>query len=138
MEQRSATRIVLHFPEHLVDQPIITRLVREHDLSLNILKATINPHEQGLMVMELLGEPAEIQKGCDYLRSLGIGIQSLTQDLRRNDEKCIQCGQCVSVCPSGAQTLSRPSMEVALDGEKCIACEACVAVCPTHALSMNY
>lgn len=133
-----ATRVVLHFPAQTVDQPIITRLIKDYDLSVNILRATINPQEQGLMVLEMSGEAAATKKACKYLAGLGISIQSLTQDIRRDDRKCVQCGQCVSVCPSGAQVLVRPDMTVRLDGEKCVACEACIGVCPMHALSMNY
>jgi ferredoxin len=129
---------VLHFPAQQVDKPIITRLVRDYNLSVNILRASISPQEQGLMVLEMLGQQAAIRKACKFLAELGVGIQALTQDILRDDEKCVQCGQCASVCPSGAQSITRPQMEVVLDGEKCVACEACVAVCPTHALSMNY
>ncbi|MBM4445669.1 MAG: (Fe-S)-binding protein, partial [Chloroflexi bacterium] len=34
-------RVVLHFPRTLVEQPIIYRLVRDYDLSFNILKASV-------------------------------------------------------------------------------------------------
>ena len=42
-------RIVLHFPQALVSQPIISRMVKEHDLEFNILKANVTPREEGLL-----------------------------------------------------------------------------------------
>ncbi|MCX6349024.1 MAG: NIL domain-containing protein, partial [Candidatus Aureabacteria bacterium] len=41
-------RVVLHFPSRLVDQPIISRMVREFKLDFNILKASVTPKEEGL------------------------------------------------------------------------------------------
>ena len=45
-----ARRVVLHFPRSLVDQPIIYKLVRDFDLQFNILKASVTPNEEGLLV----------------------------------------------------------------------------------------
>ena len=41
-------KVVLHFPSRLVDQPIIYRLIKEYDLTFNILKASVIPDEEGL------------------------------------------------------------------------------------------
>jgi len=35
-------KVVLHFPQRLVDRAIVSRLVREHNLDFNILKASGN------------------------------------------------------------------------------------------------
>ncbi len=48
--------------------------------------------------------------------------------------KCIACGSCVRVCPSGALRLDREGLH--LERAVCNACGACAEVCPTHALSM--
>ncbi|UCC96223.1 MAG: NIL domain-containing protein, partial [Candidatus Omnitrophota bacterium] len=47
-----AQKIVLHFPSNLVDKPIIYKLSKDFDLEFNILKAFVNPKEEGLMVLE--------------------------------------------------------------------------------------
>ena len=46
-------KIVLRFPQNLVDQPIICRLVKDFDLEFNILRASVTPEEEGLLVLEL-------------------------------------------------------------------------------------
>ena len=52
-------RIVLHFPRRLVDRPIVSRLVRDFNLDFNILKASVTPDEEGLLVLELPGDSEE-------------------------------------------------------------------------------
>lgn len=54
-------------------------------------------------------------------------------------EKCIGCGLCKNVCPSGVfgqDLLSRKSMVLHL--ERCQACGACVENCPTAAIDTNF
>ena len=55
-------KIVLHFPSNLVDKPIIYKLSKDFDLEFNILKASVNPDEEGLMVLELKGDKKEYDR----------------------------------------------------------------------------
>ena len=48
-------------------------------------------------------------------------------------EKCIQCGQCVAVCPSFVIHWVDEKAKVAR-GEWCLGCGHCGAVCPTEAI----
>ena len=57
-----ARKVVLRFPHRLVDKPIIYRLVKDYDLQFNILKASITPKEEGLLVLELSGKRRAIMK----------------------------------------------------------------------------
>ena len=49
-------------------------------------------------------------------------------------EKCIHCGSCASVCPSG--TLQIADGSLIIDTEKCITCGACQQICCTGAISL--
>ncbi|MFW6113315.1 MAG: NIL domain-containing protein [Actinomycetota bacterium] len=131
-------KIVLHFPHEQVDKPIVSKLVKEYNVEFNILKASITPREEGLMVLELTGEKEDYDRGLDYLRTCGISIQPLSQDIRRNDELCTHCGACVAVCPTHALYLDRESMEVVFDQDECVACELCIKVCPPRAMEVLY
>ena len=66
---RVSKRIVLHFPRRMVDRPIVSRLVRDFNLDFNILKASVTPEEEGLMVLELSGEQENYDKGVRYLNT---------------------------------------------------------------------
>ncbi|MCM8782572.1 MAG: 4Fe-4S binding protein [Candidatus Omnitrophica bacterium] len=131
-------RVVLHFPHRLVDQPIICRLVKEHNLDFNILKAYVTPREEGLVVLELSGKEGDFKKGFEYLKKVGVKIQPLSQDVIRNDDRCTHCGACVTVCPAGALVLEPVTRKVHFYENKCIACELCVKACPTRAMEIRF
>ena len=130
-------RIVLHFPRSCVDQPIIYRLVKDYGLMLNILKASISPNEEGLLVLELSGDRENYEKGVRYLADIGISIQPLSRDIYRNDARCTHCGACVTVCPSGAFVVESPSRKIKFLDKKCMVCGLCIRACPPRAMEMR-
>jgi ferredoxin len=131
-------KVVLHFPPRATDQPIVYRLSRDYGLVFNILRASISPEEEGLMVLELSGQEADYLRATEYLAQQGIRLQPLVQDIRKNDESCVDCGACVGVCPTEALVLERPSMKVIFDPEKCVVCGECVPCCPVGAMEMRF
>ncbi len=130
-------RIVLRFPRRLVERPIVYRLVKDYDLEFNILKASITP-EEGLLVLELKGNQKEYDKGIDFLIKAGVKIQSLSQDVTRNEERCNHCGACITVCPTGAFRVDPKTRLVIFDNEKCIACGLCIPACPPRAMEVHF
>jgi ferredoxin len=128
----------LRFPKKIVNEPIAVNLVKKFDLSFNILKATIYPRTEGLMVLELSGHKKNFQRGVNYLKSIGIKVESIGQDIKRDEEICFQCGACTAVCPTGALYIKRPEMEVIFDTDKCSACELCVSACPARAMEVTF
>jgi len=128
----------LRFPATTVNEPISCNLVRKFDLTFNILKATIYPRKEGLVVMELSGHRKNFQKGIRYLKSLGIKVESVGEDVKRDEEKCFQCGACTAVCPTGALSIKRPEMNVLFDKGRCSACELCVVACPAQAMEVKF
>ena len=131
-------RIVLHFPKRLVDQPIVSRLVKDYNLDFNILKASVTPDEEGLMVLELSGKQADYDRGIRYLAETGVRIQSLSQDVTRNEERCTHCGACITICPTGAFELDTATRRINFYGEKCLACELCIKACPPRAMELHF
>ncbi len=131
-------RIVLHFPRRLVDRPIVSRLVRDFNLDFNILKASVTPDEEGLLVLELSGKQEDYDKGVEYLTKTGVKIQSLSQDVMRNEERCTHCGACITVCPAGAFELVPVTRQVNFINDKCIACGLCIPTCPPRAMELHF
>jgi ferredoxin len=133
-----AKRIVLHFPKRIVDRSIVCRLAKDYDLEFNILKAQVTPEEEGLMVLELGGEQGEYDRGIRYLTETGVKIQSLSQDVLRNEERCTHCGACITICPSGAFELDPKTRRVTFYNEKCVACGLCIKACPPRAMEVHF
>ena len=131
-------KIVLHFPSRLVDQPIIYQLIKEYDLSFNILKASVIPDEEGLLVLELSGEQSNYDRGIKYLTKTGVKIQSLSQNVLRNENRCTHCGACITICPTNAFELDNISRQVIFVNEKCIACGLCIKACPPRAMEVHF
>ena len=130
--------VSLRFPREIVNQAIVVNLVKNYDLSFNILKATIYPRKEGMVVMELSGNRKNYNAGVRYLKGLGVKVENIGQDIRRNEEKCYHCGICTAVCPTGALYIERPEMTVAFDRDRCSACEMCVISCPPKAMEVNF
>ncbi len=131
-------RIVLHFPRRVVDRPIVSRLVRDFNLDFNILKASITPEAEGLLVLELSGSQTDYDKGIKYLTQTGVRIQSLSQDVVRNEERCTSCGACITICPAGAFELDPATRQVSFNNDKCIACDICIKACPPRAMEVHF
>lgn len=131
----SPKRIVLRFGTDISVKPIVYRLVKDYDLVVNIVKADVNPQKEGTMILEVTGDQSE--NGLNYLRDLGVLVQALNQEIIRNEEKCVMCGACTGVCPTGALYMKRPSMEVGFDGDQCVFCQLCVKVCPMWAMEVR-
>lgn len=131
-------RIVLHFPKRLTDRPIIYRLVKDYNLEFNILKASVTPEKEGLLVLELSGEQKEYDKGIRYLTENGLRIQSLSQNVIRNEERCTHCGACITICPAAAFELEPLTRRVMFYNERCLACGICIKACPPRAMEVHF
>ena len=131
-------RVILRFKRNAIDKPIVYRLARSYDLVFNILRASISPKAESMMVMELEGAQNDFDRGMEYLRDAGIEIEPIEQDIRRDEERCVHCGLCTSVCATNALDIDRKSMNVTFDYERCVGCELCVRVCPVKAMNVSF
>ena len=131
-------KIVLHFPSNLVDKPIICKLSKDYNLEFSILKALVNPKEEGIMVLELSGDKKDFDNALAFLKKEKVSVQGLEKDVKRDEEKCVHCGLCVGVCPVKALEADNNTMEVLFHDDKCIACEMCVKVCPYTAMEVKF
>ncbi|OIP43043.1 hypothetical protein AUJ95_01040 [Candidatus Desantisbacteria bacterium CG2_30_40_21] len=131
-------RVVLTFPKQTIEEPITYHLIRDYDLMVNILSAKVNPNEEGRMVIELSGRNKRMNNGIEYLKGLGVTIQSLAQDVTWDEQKCIHCTACISLCPSHALSVDRSQMLVSFNPDRCIVCGLCLKACPYHAIEIQF
>jgi L-aspartate semialdehyde sulfurtransferase ferredoxin len=68
----------LTYPASLVSVPIINQLIRQFDITVNILKAQITP-EQGWIEVHLAGNPMIIEDAIVWLKTQGIAVNFKTE-----------------------------------------------------------
>lgn len=56
--------------------------------------------------------------------------------LRVDEEKCIGCGMCVTVCPHEVLSLPDGKVQV-VNRDACMECGACARNCPTNAVTVK-
>jgi ferredoxin len=129
--------LLLRFPRTEVEKPIVCFLASEFNLTFNILKATILPRKEGVMVMELSGSRKDYNRGVRYLKDQGVLVHAADQEIKRNAEVCTHCGACTAVCPTGALSIKRPEMSVEFKQKRCSVCGLCVPACPPRAMEVR-
>jgi ferredoxin len=112
-------------------------LAKRFDLTFNILKARINPKEEGHMVLELSGTEADYKKGISYLQEHGVSVQEVAQSISRDEESCLHCGLCTSLCIAKALRLDLETRLVIFESSRCTACGQCTRICPVNAMHVE-
>lgn len=131
-------RVVFNYPPHVVEQPVISKLVKDFDLTVNILRAHITPKEEGRLVLEITGKRQALEAGLHYIKELGVEVQPLAQDVKWYEDRCTHCTACISICPPKALEVNRTTMEVSFKRERCIACGLCISACPYRAMEILF
>ncbi|APD48205.1 4Fe-4S binding protein [Synechococcus sp. CS-602] len=129
-------RLTIHFPSEAVHQPITYRLAVDYDIAAKILRAQIAPNRSGTMVVELSGDIDELAAAEEWLEGLGLQLDRAQGEIRIDRQRCVDCGICTSVCPSGALSSGLPSWQLNFDAQRCLVCEQCIPSCPLDAIAL--
>ena len=129
-------RITLHFPREAVHQPITYRLAVEFDIAAKILRAQIAPNQSGTMVVELSGDIDDLDAAEQWLEGQGLGLNRASGEIAIDPQRCVDCGICTSVCPSGAMSCTAPQWRLTFNAQRCLVCEQCIPSCPFEAIAL--
>ncbi|HVM03082.1 MAG TPA: NIL domain-containing protein [Acidimicrobiales bacterium] len=69
-------RVRLTFPEHLITQPVLARMMRLHDVEPNIRRAKVE-ETVGWIVCELAGAADAVDAAIAWLRQQGVEVDHL-------------------------------------------------------------
>ena len=131
MKQKS---VILNFPKDSIDKPIISELIKKFNVTVNILEAHISPNEGGKMFLFISSDDSKaIDLAIGYIKKQGIKVVLPSKNLIRDEDKCVDCGACISHCYSSALGFDE-NAKLIYDDEKCIACGLCVPSCSYGAL----
>lgn len=73
-------RLKLIFGPALVKEPVIYQLGRKFEIVTNIRRADVS-RDQGWVLLEVTGEPEELDHGVAYLESQGVKVEPAEGDL---------------------------------------------------------
>jgi ferredoxin len=130
--------MVLKFPAERVNEPITYVLIKEYDVSINILNADITHGKEGNLLIEMSGEAVKMDEALEYLKNKNVGISPVVKTILFKETECIHCGACASVCFPGALTMKDSSRKLKFSPEHCIACELCIKACPLQLFELNF
>jgi ABC-type methionine transport system ATPase subunit len=66
-------RILLTYPQDLVPEPVIYRMVKQFDVIPNIRRADVS-EDQGWVILELEGSEATIEAALEWVASTGVRV----------------------------------------------------------------
>ena len=113
-------------------EPVIARTVKETGVLINVERAHIDSHA-GEVLIDVPDEFAETV--CRKMREVGANVKVLEDAVIRDQDECIDCGACISVCPQDVFYLD-DDWRLQLHVERCVLCGKCVVACPHNALSI--
>jgi ABC-type methionine transport system ATPase subunit len=72
----ASVRVRLTFPEHLITEPVVARMMRRFDVLPNIRRANIED-TFGWMVCEISGDAAVLEDALHFLDETGVQVDRL-------------------------------------------------------------
>ncbi|MBA5941975.1 MAG: 4Fe-4S binding protein [Methanophagales archaeon] len=120
-------KLLLKYPLPLDEMPYTAEVILETGTKINIDRATRD---------ELIVDVPEddVDDVASLFHEKGVGVRRLQELIVWDEERCIHCGACISVCPTKVFTFDT-SWKINLEEEKCVRCEVCVKACPLSALA---
>ena len=125
------------FQERNVQDSIVFSMVSEFKIEPSILRAAIDDDGCGILILRLKGPDELVEKALRYAEDQDVEIDELGDHIMRDEQRCFNCGSCVSVCPTKAFTVDPDTSEVKLNIDKCVACGSCLSACSAHAVTLT-
>lgn len=80
MRAATVQRVRLTFLDRLIKEPVVYQLGKKFDIVTNIRRADIQ-EGIGWVILELEGEDAEIDRGLEWARTVGVRVDPALGDL---------------------------------------------------------
>jgi ABC-type methionine transport system ATPase subunit len=73
-------KVMLKYPEHLIQEPVLFRMAKQFDVMPNIRRARVT-ETIGEIVLTLEGDAENLEQGIRYLRDAGIQVEPVEGDI---------------------------------------------------------
>ncbi|AFV23076.1 4Fe-4S ferredoxin iron-sulfur-binding domain-containing protein [Methanolobus psychrophilus R15] len=125
-------KIKINISSETVGRPIIAESILETGVLLNVSQAHFD-RSHGEVVADVLEE--HYDEMYQALTSRGARVTKLDAPIEWNEDECVECSACMSVCPTRVFSLDE-DYSLKVDQAKCIQCGTCVEMCPHRALTL--
>lgn len=126
--------LLLSFPSNLTGEPITYTLIKNYDLRINILRASIDYNIEGSLFLEVEGLEEKLNLSIEYLRIKGVKVKIINTAIRIDEDACVNCGACTAICEVGALTMDE-DWKVSFHKDRCLDCKLCIKACPVRAIA---
>jgi len=120
-------KLLLIYPLPLDEMPYTAEVILETGVKINIDRAT-----RGELIVDVPND--KVDQVAELFRVKGVEVRKLMKLIAWDEERCIHCGACISVCPTKVFRFN-PSWNLNVEEEKCVRCELCVKACPLSVLT---
>jgi L-aspartate semialdehyde sulfurtransferase ferredoxin len=73
-------RVRLTFPAHLVQEPILYRLVKDFDILINVRRADVKA-DHGWVMLEMEASEETLERGVAWLKQRGVQVDPIERDV---------------------------------------------------------
>jgi L-aspartate semialdehyde sulfurtransferase ferredoxin len=126
-------KLLLRFNPEIIKKPIIAETVLETGVKLDIERARVEG-PQGEIVVNVPDDSC--REVVNVLRHKKVDVVRLDVPITKDEENCVHCGACVSVCPVGAIAYEY-DWRVRMDEKLCVQCGNCVTACPVCVIRLS-
>lgn len=123
-------KLLLTFSKKKNREPVIAQAVKETGVLISVERAHIDS-TSGEVLIEV--PDIDASRICSLMQAKGVTVRILEHGISRNEEECIDCGACVSICPKEVFYMDS-EYHLHLRDECCVLCGKCIPACPHHAL----
>lgn len=125
-------KIKINISSDIVTSPILSESILETGVLLNVSQAHFD-RSHGEVVADV---PEELfEKIRSALVSRGAVVKRLDTPIEWDEDECVECSACMSVCPTKVFSLDE-DYSLRVDKSKCIQCGTCIEMCPHNALEL--
>ena len=89
-------KLQLTFTKKQGREPVIAKVILATGALINVEKAYIESL-CGEVLIDVQDSDAE--KVCSKFRELGVDYKKLVDSVIRDENECVECGACISICP---------------------------------------